>query len=74
MATTIKAGWYGSESAASTYYLSETGEVWVVQCDDLRDCPFRLRGDMPADAIPVDDMMTSDEMQAHLDAIADEID
>jgi hypothetical protein len=69
MVTEIKSGFYATQD--STYYVAESGTIWVVQSDD-RDCPFRFRGEqLPAVAQPCGDLMTGEEheMGAHAEKI-----
>ena len=65
MTTTTRkrsAGFYGND--VSTYCVTKSGQVWVVQTDDLRDCPFQV-AEVPADAIEVDDLLTFEEIESY---------
>lgn len=67
MNRTRTTGFYGTRT--DTYYVRDNGDVWVIQTEDLRDCPFRLNGDIPADATECSDLLSPDEMNDFVEAV-----
>jgi hypothetical protein len=68
MATKSKSGFYATED--STYYVEEDGAIWCVETEDLRECPFRIRGtELPEGAEDADDLINPDEMNSYIEAI-----
>lgn len=70
MATEIKSGWYGTED--STYYVTPSGRVYLVQTDDtvdLNDGPRPVRGGLPAGVAEIDPVLLDDELCAAVEGL-----
>lgn len=67
MNATLTSGWYGSETY--TYYVTESGKVWLVQADDvdLSGGP-KVVGGLDADAQPLSGSVIDADLAA---AVAD---